>query len=119
MGYALYNRGGRWAGYGVPATCDHPGCGRSIDRGFAYLCGGDPWSEKGCGLFFCSNHLSLGPGDDDPDMCERCLHDQPPFDPTPDTEEWVRHMLTDESWQQWREEHPEKVLQMTASVGAS
>jgi hypothetical protein len=119
MGYSVYNREGRWAGYGVPAICDHPGCGRRIDRGFAYLCGEDPWGEKGCGLFFCSDHLFLGPDDDDPFMCERCVTGEPSFNPTPDIDEWISHMLADESWQQWRDENQDKVAQMIAAGRAS
>jgi len=50
----------RWrrdVGYGVPATCDYPGCERSIDRGLAFVCGGRPYGGAfGCGLFFCSDH---------------------------------------------------------------
>ena len=111
MGYAVYNRGGRWAGYGVPAICDHPDCAVEIDRGLAYRCG-DIGEDKGCGLFFCSSHLWIGSGDDDPQMCDRCCDDKPPFDPKSDTAEWVEHMLTDESWDQWRRENPERVAEM-------
>ena len=114
MGYGVYFRDGRWAGYGVPATCDHPGCEASIDRGMAYICGGEPGADKGCGLFFCGDHLWIGITDDDPQMCERCCDEEPPFDPTPDTPEWVAHMLTDESWEQWRTENPEQVAAMSA-----
>lgn len=112
MGYAVYQIEGRWAGYGVPATCDQPGCGKAIDRGVAYCCGEEPGADKGCGLYFCGDHLGLGPGDDDPMLCERCAADEPPFDPTPDTTEWINHMLTDESWEQWRQENPEMVAAM-------
>ena len=112
MGYGVYFRDGRWAGYGVPAICDHPGCGASIDRGLAYRCGEEPGSDKGCGLFFCSNHLWISATDDDPQMCERCCDEDPQFDPTPDTSEWITHMLGDDSWVQWRNENPEKVAAM-------
>jgi hypothetical protein len=45
-------------GYGVPAECDHPDCKEQIDRGLAYICGGEPYGgELGCGLFFCAAHL--------------------------------------------------------------
>ena len=44
MGWSIgFDR--RWnrdIGYGVPATCDQPGCGADIDRGLAFVCGGDP-----------------------------------------------------------------------------
>ncbi len=112
MGYGVYHREGRWCGYGVPAICDQPGCGASIDRGLAYRCGEEPGSEKGCGLFFCSHHLYINEIDDVVQMCERCCRSEPPFDPTPDVAEWVQHMLTDESWAQWRDENPEQVAAM-------
>ncbi|MBO0813536.1 MAG: hypothetical protein J2P30_00045 [Actinobacteria bacterium] len=92
-------------GYGVPATCDQPGCGEKIDRGLAYVCGGEPYGgENGCGLYFCGEHLA-GEGQ----QCERCLNQEPPFSPTPDTAEWLNWKLTDESWEQWRAENPAEV----------
>jgi hypothetical protein len=101
-------------GYGVPATCDHPGCKAAIDRGLAYVCGGKPYGgEHGCGLFFCGAHLFL-----DRDfcacVCDRCLDGREPFEPTPDVAEWIHHKLTDESWQQWREDNPGIVAQLQA-----
>lgn len=96
----------RWQrdiGYGVPALCDYPGCGVSIDRGLAHVCGGDAYGgEKGCGLFFCGKHLQYARGCFQ--MCERCATRRKPFTPTPDTYEWVHHKHTDESWQEWRDE---------------
>lgn len=97
MGYAVYNLGGRWAGYGVPATCDKPDCGASIDRGLAYLCGEDPGSEKGCGLYFCSDH-----------RYDTELHTDD-LQPKPDSPEWLWWILNHHSWQQWREENPDDV----------
>lgn len=105
MSYGVYERNGRWAGYGVPAICDYPACGARIDRGLGYICEGP--MDSGCGLFFCSDHLWLGHGGDQ--LCQRCCDDEPPFDPTPDTPEWIKHMLTDETWQQWRDENPAAV----------
>lgn len=106
----------RWKrdiGYGVPATCDHPGCGKAIHRGLAHVCADQqPYGGDGCGLYFCAEHLRFyeqGP------MCERCGEGKPPFDQTPDTPEWVRWKLTDESWQQWRDEHPDEVAAMKAA----
>jgi len=107
-------------GYGVPATCDHPGCGKAIDRGLSYVCGGGPYGgEHGCGLFFCGDHLA--PSDGEPGdwafVCERCRagEDAEWFEPTPDTPEWVNHKLTDESWAQWRAENPEATETMRAT----
>ena len=96
-------------GYGVPSICDHPDCNEEIDRGLGYVCGNGVYGgEDGCGLFFCSKH-QVG----DHQNCERCAEDKEPFKPTPDTQEWINWKLTDESWQQWRDENPEEVKKLT------
>ena len=96
----------RDVGYGVPAKCDHPDCDEDIDRGLAYVCGGEPYGgDKGCGLHFCGKHLYHNAHDGDPQMCERCCDGEPPFDPKPDTAEWTNHKMTDESWAKWRSDH--------------
>lgn len=96
-------------GYGVPATCDHPDCGAGIDRGLYYVCGGEPYGgERGCGLYFCAIHLSTR------DLCRQCKHGGEPFAPTSDVPEWINHKLTDPSWQQWRDEHPDEVVVLAA-----
>ena len=108
----------RHIGYGVPATCDHPGCGAAIDRGLGYACGGGVvGTVENCGLFFCPDHLRYSIEDGEgrrQDVCDRCANDEPPFDPTPDTAEWARHVLTDDSWAQWRAENPEWAADMRA-----
>ncbi|MBF4570840.1 hypothetical protein ITJ57_18885 [Plantibacter sp. VKM Ac-2880] len=127
MGNAVYEErsNDRWAGYGVPAVCDLDGCTTGIDRGLGYKCEAghadeDAWLElpedqrdpefedSGCGLFFCTEHLYRAK-----------LH----ADATakPDTAEWNAHMLTDESWRQWREENPARVeaLQLAAGSGTA
>ena len=119
MGYGVYSREGRWAGYGIPAICDHIECETKIDRGMSYLCGEEPGAEKGCGLFFCSDHLWISATDDDPQMCERCCDGDSPFEPKPDVAEWVDHVLTDDSWERWRTENPERVAEMSAERGDS
>lgn len=108
----------RHIGYGVPATCDHPGCGEAIDRGLAYACGGGVAStQENCGLFFCDSHLSYGlDAYTDRPQCERCADGLDSFDPTPDVPEWTHHVLTDESWATWREENPERAEAMRAPV---
>lgn len=107
----------RWhrdIGYGVPAVCDRPGCGASIDRGLAYVCGGEPY---GCGLFFCGDHLLAG---GKRQMCERCAAEEElPFDPTPDTAEWLNWKLTDESWEQWRQGNPAEVERARAALATA
>ena len=39
-----------------------------------------------------------------------------PFEATPDTVEWAEHVLTDESWEQWRQEEPEQVARMRRAL---
>jgi len=83
-------------GYGVPAKCDHPNCNEDIDRGLAFVCGGEPYGgDFGCGLFFCERHKELG-------FCKQCHVGGEPFEPKPDVEEWAHHKSTDESWAAWR-----------------
>jgi len=97
---------GRDIGYGVPATCDEPDCGAKIDRGLGYVCGGDVYGgQHGCGLFFCTSHLTYGADEDDPQVCGRCVVGAPPPEPTPDLPEWTQHKLTDPSWATWRQAH--------------
>jgi hypothetical protein len=97
-------------GYGVPAICDHPGCGKKINRGLSYVCcNEEPYGGDGCGLYFCGDHLTF-------DGCSRCENKQEPFKPTPDVAEWINWKLTDESWQQWRNENPAEVMQMRESL---
>src|SRR5690348_7248244 len=109
---------GRDIGYGVPATCDHPKCNEEIDRGLGYVCGSDPYGgEFGCGLYFCSKHLFYHqPRGSERllQMCPRCSHSRRPYKhPKPDTEEWTRWKLTDESWALWREQNSEEVAQLS------
>ncbi|MBF6333672.1 hypothetical protein [Nocardia transvalensis] len=101
-------------GYGVPAHCDHPGCTAEIDRGLSYVCGGEPYGgDKGCGLYFCDNHLWFSwRSADGTQLCERCIHDREPFTPTPDIPRWITWKLTDSSWAQWRTDNPDKVQQL-------
>ncbi|MGL4233196.1 MAG: hypothetical protein ACRDAM_15870 [Casimicrobium sp.] len=104
-------------GYGVPAICDHPKCNEEIDRGLSHVCGDEPYGgEVGCGLYFCSKHLSgLRKWKS---VCARCERYRKPFKPKPDTLEWINHKLTDESWQQWRDENPQIVTDLTQRIEA-
>jgi len=100
-------------GYGVPAFCDHPGCSRAIDRGLAYVCGGEAYGgEKGCGLYFCGKHLSAG------SLCEKCANPRVKtlFKPKPDHPRWTRHKLRHRSWAEWRRDHPNDVKKMERSL---
>lgn len=103
-------------GYGVPATCDHPDCGVKINRGLSYVCGGEPYGgERGCGLYFCEEHLGLYARL--PQLCFRCApRRRLPFDPTPDIPEWMRHKLRDVSWAQWRREKPDDAAKIRAAL---
>lgn len=96
----------RWRGYGVPAFCDATGCGVEIDRGLAHVCG-CPFGEEdrlGHTIFLCGQH-------DCSDVDEDNL---PPEHP-----DWLQHVLTDESWSQWRSENPDKVAAYTTALGGS
>jgi hypothetical protein len=111
----------RWKrdiGYGVPAVCDFPGCNEEIDRGLSYVCGGEPYGgEDGCGLYFCTTHLSVR--GNKRQQCSRCINYRQPFTPKHDTLEWVRHKLTDESWERWRQESPKEVRELQAWLTAN
>lgn len=127
MGYAVYEIGNhRWGGYGVPAICEYPTCNEEIDRGMGYACGGEPFSEHGCDLYFCSKHtesIIINPAtgkqcrhqkdcDCDCDLigvCERCAKRKPSFPYKPERKEWLEHLLNDESWQKWRDTNPGEV----------
>jgi hypothetical protein len=94
-------------GYGVPAHCDYPGCRRVIDRGLAYVCGGDPFGgEHGCGMHFCYKHLLMTAK---AQLCERCAKGKRMFPKKPEHKTWMRWKLKDESWAEWRAENPEEV----------
>ena len=90
-------------GYGVPAECDHPECIARIDRGLSYVCGGEPYGgAHGCGLYFCSVHMSH---DGTRQLCLRCVAGNPqPFKPKPELQEWLDFKATDPSWAAWRAE---------------
>lgn len=96
-------------GYGVPAYCDHPGCGEEIDRGLGCVCGGEPYGgEKGCGLYFCGKHLRAFP-----QLCERCNAENPePFKAMREHPDWIRHKLEDPSWEEWRSKNPTRCKAM-------
>ena len=114
MGYGVYEEpgNGRWAGYMVPAKCDSPGCEAEIDRGLGWKCeehvdtepgSGDEVVLEGCGLFFCGDHLY-----------DASSHHT--ATPKPDTAEWMAWQLVHESWQQWRDDRPERVATMRELV---
>jgi hypothetical protein len=100
-------------GYGVPATCDHPGCGAEIDRGLSYVCGSEPYGgDKGCGLYFCGDHQQGRY-----QRCRKCAkYAKTTFKPTPDVSAWIEHKLNDESWARWRHESPKEVEYLLAQL---
>lgn len=103
-------------GYGVPAYCDHPGCNNEIDRGMAYRCGLGENDDKGCGLFFCAEHLLIVSEFRGVQLCLRCYRYKPSFKPKPDHPAWVHHKLRDKSWAGWRSLHPVDVKAMRAAL---
>lgn len=90
-------------GYGVPAYCNHPYCDEEINRGLAYVCGGEPYGgDKGCGLHFCETHRGFYNEAAERLVCERCAMGDKPFKPKPDHPDWIHHKATDPSWAEWR-----------------
>lgn len=103
-------------GYGVPALCDHPKCNARIDRGLAYVCADEQphGGERGCGLFFCSDHHGWG------GQCPRCEKGKPPYKhPKPDVKEWLDWKLHHPSWKKWRDEEPEEVAAAKAALATA
>lgn len=87
----------RWAGSRVPALCDWPTCDAEINRGRTHRCV-DHAGEDGCELFFCSRHL-----------VQPTVHDL--IRPKPDPGRWELMILTDDTLEPWRQEHPVEVEQ--------
>lgn len=106
------NDHGRWRGYGVPAYCDAyaAGCREEIDRGLGYVCDDHKWrldddefedyDDLSHTIFVCGKHTCADVDEDN----------LPPEHP-----DWVAHLLTDESWAQWRAENPGAVGQLTSA----
>lgn len=103
----------RWRGYGVPAYCDAKGCRTEIDRGFGYVCEGttcDREGEDGEDGLGC---LDIDELDKDLFVCgEHTCRDVDEDDLPPEHPDWIAHLLTDESWQKWRDENPLQVAAM-------
>jgi hypothetical protein len=95
----------RHRGYGVPAYCDAKGCETEIDRGLGYVCEcidvHIDVDQLDINIFVCGEHTCADVDEDN----------LPPEHPA-----WVQHVLTDDSWDQWRTEHPEKVAQFRATL---
>ena len=74
---------GREIGYGIEATCDHPGCHAEITRGLSYACGG--WhgeTDFSCERYFCPDHLYFSTIEIDREVhpwgiefCEQCVRE--------------------------------------------
>jgi len=115
MGWSIGydNNWKRDIGYGVPSICDHPKCNNEIDRGLSYVCGSELYGEDfGCGLYFCGEHLmyrKLRYSKMLIRICPRCYKYRKPYDPKPDTNEWLEWKLKDSSWKEWRKNNPDEV----------
>ncbi len=92
MGYGVYWTNGRWQGYGIPAYCDYPGCKEEIDRGMGYA---HDKEEMPSSVFCCKKHQ-----EEKLNSFEVEEKEHP---------EWLNHILTDESWEKWRNEAPEMI----------
>ena len=123
MGWGLGydSRWKRYIGYGVTAYCDAPKCNEEIDRGLSYVCGAqEPYGgDNGCGLYFCSKHLFYHRFRDmeyEREFCKRCIRRRAPYEPKPEHPEWVNHLLTDDSWADWRKENADEMSRLKAMV---
>ena len=100
MGYGVYWANGRWQGYEIPAFCDYPGCKEEIDRGMGWQHQED--EEEPPSVFCCLDH-TLEPIE----LFEVEEKEHP---------EWLKHILTDESWKEWRNKEPEIVKKYKAML---
>jgi len=127
MGYAVYKVGHRWGGYGVPAICEYLKCNKEIDRGMSYACGGEPFSEIGCDRYFCREHLLIENWNEEKgewckhkedceckfvEVCERCASGKEPFPYKSEHPKWVKHLLTDKTWREWRNKNKDEVKKL-------
>lgn len=129
MWYAIYRNWNRWAGYWVPAYCEHPDCNKEIDRWMSYACWWEPFSEYWCDRYFCEEHMDFLAINQDGEVvkdedyeiekedsyefiewCERCKEWKDPFPYKQEHPNWLKHILTDESWEEWRNNSPKEVL---------
>ena len=44
------------------------------------------------------------------ECCERCKKQEEPFPYKQEHPEWLEHILNDDSWEEWRNNNPQKVL---------
>lgn len=104
MGYSVYWANKRWQGYGVLAFCDFKDCTKEINRGMGFQNENDIQEVDEDGeivkssppnTFCCNDHSYSDPDED----CEINLNKEHP--------KWFKHVLTDNSWEQWRKENPE------------
>lgn len=93
MGYGVYWENKRWQGYVVSAYCDHKGCREIIDRGMGYQHEEDD-GEPG-EIFCCSKHQEVPVKDF-------------PYE-SKEAPEWLKLVLTNESWGPWRIDNPDIV----------
>ena len=51
-------------------------------------------------------------------LCKRCVRSSSskPYPRTPDHPTWIKHKLTDESWQDWRNENHEEVKRLQKEI---
>lgn len=91
MGWSYGVINGREVGYDVADTCPIEGCGKEIDRGLSYACGGLDGmygDGPGCGLHFCSAHLLMTTAEQSAGQlcpsCSKVIDDTAHLDALPD-----------------------------------
>ena len=127
MWYAVYDIwNDRFGGYWVPAICEHPDCNKEIDRWMRYACWWEPFSEYWCDRYFCEEHTKFVTFDKDwkivsdedydeekedeyetKQICFRCAEWKEPYPYKPENKEWIKFLINEYSWQEWRDKNPE------------
>ena len=58
-------------------------------------------------MFFCEEHLYLN--EKCIQLCERCLNDKEVFNIKPEHPDFINFILTDDSWEQWRQDNSDTI----------
>lgn len=82
----------KWMGYANEGICAVSGCGKEIDHGLSYVCGGmHEGGECGCGDYFCSEHLTSYENPETGDcfqVCFKCCEELEKYDKEESLDGW-------------------------------
>jgi len=120
----LFGKSHKYLFFAPRLDCVHPRFSASSFEMFT------PFSEYGCDRYFCGKHLQYirinGYGErcrhkndcecDIVNVCERCEKKKRLFPYKPEHPTWVKHLLTDESWVEWRKNNPQEVAELRKQI---